>query len=84
MALDNGVICKFGAKGVVTLGGKIGMVSVSGKSQTLFVSEKEGANARVVVYVANTKFAGGALCEIVDVALSDTEGDGKIDAVELK
>ena len=82
--LPNGISCKFGAKGVVTLGGKVGTVSVSGKSQTLVVSAKEGANARVVVYAANKQFEGGALCEIVDAAFSDTDGDGKLDAVELK
>ena len=82
--LSDGVICKFGAKGVVTLGGKVGTVAVSGKAQTLAVSAKEGVNARVVVYAANKQFEDGALCEIVDVVLSDSDGDGKLDTVEEK
>ena len=81
LVLASGVECKFGAKGVVTLGGKIGTVAVSGKAQTLAVSAVEGANARVVVYAANTRFEGGAICEIVDIALSDEDGDGKLDSV---
>ena len=83
LTLDSGVICKFGAKGVVTLSGKIGAVPVSGKAQALSVSAVEGANARVVVYAANRQFEGGSFCEIVDVMLSDADGDGKIDSVLL-
>ena len=83
LALASGVICKFGAKGVVTLGGKIGTATVSGKVQTLSVSAVEGANARVVVYVANKQLDGGSFCEIVDVLLSDADGDGKIDSASL-
>ena len=79
--LSDGIICKFGAKGVVTLGGKIGTVTISGKAQALSVSAVEGANAQVVVYVANTRFEGGAICEIVNIALSDEDGDGKLDSV---
>lgn len=82
--LTSGVICKFGAKGVVTLGGKIGMVNVSGKAQTLAVSAVEGANAQVVVYAANPLFEGGAICEIVDIVLSDSDDDGKLDMADLK
>ena len=80
--LPEGIICKFGAKGVVTLGGKVGTVTVSGKAQTLAVSAVEGANAQVVVYAANTLFEGGAICEIVDIVLSDEDGDGKLDSVK--
>lgn len=81
LELASGVTCKFGAKGVVTLGGKIEAVTVSGKAQTLVVSRTEGADACVVVYVANAKFEGGAHCEVVDVFLSDSDGDGKIESV---
>jgi len=81
LVLANGVECKFGAKGVVTLGGKVGAVTVSGKAQTLAVSAVEGANARVVVYAASARLEGGAICEIVDIALSDDDGDGKLDSV---
>ena len=83
VALESGVVCKFGAKGVVTLGGKIGAVSVSGKAQTLARSRTEGANACAVVYVANAKLEGGSLCEVVNVNLSDDDGDGKIDVARV-
>ena len=83
LTLPNGVICKFGAKGAVILSGKIDKVTVSGKAQTLLVSAVEGANARVVVYVANRQLEGGSFCEIVDVLLSDADGDGKIDSASL-
>jgi hypothetical protein len=80
--LPDGIICKFGAKGVVTLGGKIDTVTVSGKAQLLDVSAVEGANAQVVIYLANTRFDGGAICEIVDMVLSDEDDDGKLDSVK--
>ncbi len=82
LELASGVTCKFGAKGVVTLGGKIGTVTVSGRTQTLAASRTEGANACIVVYVANSRLDGGFLCEMVDVNLSDDDGDGKIETVE--
>jgi len=73
--------CKFGAKGVVTINGKVDGNTASGKAQTLLVDVREdgGYDARVVIYVANAKLEGGAFCEAVDVVLSDTDGDGKLD-----
>ena len=79
LALDSGVVCKFGAKGAVTLAGKIGDVSVSGKAQLLLLGD--GTSGRLVIYLANAKFAGGAYCEVVDVVLADMDGDGLIDSV---
>ena len=80
--LPDGIVCKFSAKGVVTLSGKVGTVAVSGRAQTLLAGEDEaGCRACLVVYVANRAFEGGALCEVVDVVLSDADGDGKLDKV---
>lgn len=84
LALADGVSMKFGANGVVTVGGNVGGIAVSGKAQTLAIFDPStGANARVVVYVANTKLEGGSLCEVVDVILSDEDGDGKLDHAVL-
>ncbi len=80
--LPDGIVCKFGAKGVVTLSGKVGTVTASGRAQTLLAGEDAaGCRACLVVYVANRAFEGGALCEVVDVVLSDADGDGKLDKV---
>ena len=82
LSLADGATLKFGAKGAVTLGGKIGSVAVSGKTQSIILGEDvDGYHARVVIYVANKGFEGGAFCEAVDVVLSDDDGDGKIETV---
>lgn len=84
LALDNGVILKFGAKGVITLGGSIDGVVVSGKAQTLLRDICEApVEAVAVIYVANAKFEGGAYCQTVEVDLSDEDDDGKIDTAQL-
>ena len=83
LALGSGVILKFGAKGIVTISGKVGGVTISGKSQTLAMSTVEGTNASVVVYVANKRLPGEALCEILDTRLFDNDGDSKIDTAIL-
>ena len=72
---------KFGAKGVATIAGKIGGVAANGKSQTLLLGAREdgGYDARVVIYIANAKLAGGAFCDVAEVVLSDADGDGKLD-----
>ena len=83
LILDNGVICKFGTKGVATLSGKVGGVAVNGKAQAL-VSDygKEGTYAQLVLYVANVKFDGGAICELLSsLHFSDKDGDGRLDTV---
>ena len=80
LQLDD-LVCKFGAKGVVTLSGKIGVVNASGKAQTLACDYGGKMNANVMLYVANAKFEGGAFCEFLSLILSDEDGDGKLDTV---
>ena len=77
------MVCKFGTSGTVTISGKISGLTISGKSQTLFVSDDgNGVYARFVNYVSNSKLPEGFYCEMVDVFLSDQDGDGKFDMVE--
>ena len=80
----DGLVCKFGAKGVVTVSGSADGVAVNGKPQLLAVEQGDGyLVGRFVVYAASAKFEGGAFCELVDVRLTDTDGDGALDAVQL-
>lgn len=83
MEIDE-ITCKFGAKGAVQMSGQINGVRVNGKAQALMVSDDAtGANSRFVLYFANAKFEGGAFAEVIDVMLSDSDGDGKIDTAEI-
>ena len=75
--------CKFGAKGVVTVTGKVNGINVTSKSQ-LLATAWDGAelDGSFVIYMANSQLDGGAYCKIVDVVLSDTDGDGKLDSAD--
>lgn len=76
----------FGAKGAVTFKGKVDAVAVTGgKSQVLagFYDAESGCNAQMVVYVANAKLEGGAFCKVLALKVTDEDGDGKIDHVEI-
>jgi len=85
MTTADGITCKFGAKGVVTLSGKVGVTSVSGSMQTLLGNSDlaAGANARLPVYAANRNFEGGAYCKVYDILLTDSDDDGKLDEVTM-
>ena len=74
------LVCKFGAKGVVTVSGTVNGVAATSKPQLLAaVWDGEMLVGSFVVYVANAKLDNGAYCHVFDVVLSDTDEDGKLD-----
>ena len=77
--------CKFGAKGVVTVTGKVSGIAVTGSKSQLLVTTWDGVElvGAFAIYVANPNFDGGAYCQIVEVVLSDADGDGKLDSAGL-
>jgi len=81
---DGGLVCKFGAKGAVTLSGSVEGVRAGGTAQTLLGCSDltECANARLPVYLTGKSFESGSYCKVYDVRLTDSDGDGKIDSVE--
>ena len=79
----DGIVLKLDAKGGVTLSGKVGTEKVSGKAQALLAGAgEEGYRAWTVVYFASKGFDGGAYCRVVQLDLSDSDGDGIIDALK--
>ena len=85
MALDNGLKLKFGSKGAVTASGKIGGVSVSGSSQLevddlTLTDWRWLMTAHVTVCLAKKGDFGG-YCKTFSVALTDEDGDGRLDHV---
>ena len=84
LVLANGLKAKFGAKGAVTLGGKVDGVAVSGSSQLevgeLMLSDwRWHLTASFPAYVAPKRGFDG-YCELVMVRFEDADGDGKLDA----
>lgn len=74
------LVCKFGAKGVVTVSGTVNGVAATSKPQLLAaVWDGDMLVGSFVVYVANAKLDNGAYCHVFDVVLSDTDEDGKLD-----
>jgi hypothetical protein len=74
------LVCKFGAKGVVTVSGTVNGVAATCKPQLLAaVWDDSMLVGSFVVYVANANFDGGAYCHVFDVVLSDTDEDEELD-----
>lgn len=74
------LVCKFSAKGAVSVSGKVNGAAATCTAQLLAaVWDDSMVVGAFVVYVKNSGFEGGAYCHVFEVVLRDTDGDGKLD-----
>ena len=87
LTLDNGLVLKFSAKGVVKASGRVNSVSVSGSMQMELLESGDGEtgaflNGRIPLFLPpKTKFPG--IREEILVTVQDSDGDGRLDRVHL-